>query len=497
MQTLILVSNENDWHLHIPNVQVVSARSYLTDPIYSKMRNAKVFNLCRSYRYQSIGYYASLLAAARGHRPVPSANTIQDMKSQTMVRFVSEDLDELIQSNLGAPARADKFTLSIYFGQNMAKQYERLSLELYRLFPAPLLRAQFAASSGKWHLQSIGPIEANEIPEEHKPFVVESAQAYFAGKIYSSSKQKVEPRYDLAILYDPAAKQAPSNKKALQKFIKAAESLGMNAELITKEDYSSLAEFDALFIRETTAVNHHTYRFARRAQAEGLVVIDDPESILKCTNKVYMAELLERHGITAPKTVIVHRDNIDTIIPTLGLPCILKQPDSSFSQGVVKVEEERDLYVQVEALLDKSELILAQEFVSTPFDWRIGIIDQKPFFACKYYMARAHWQIVKRFSRPAGQDIFVRYGKIETLPIELVPKKVVRTALKAANLIGNGLYGVDVKEVNRKCYLIEVNENPNIDVGVEDGMLKDDLYLRIMEVFLRRLEAKKLPKGES
>ena len=97
----------------------------------------------------------------------------------------------------------------------------------------------------------------------------------------------------------------------------------------------------------------------------------------------------------------------------------------------------------------------------------------------------------------SGQDIFVRYGKIETLPIELVPKKVVRTALKAANLIGNGLYGVDVKEVNRKCYLIEVNENPNIDVGVEDGMLKDDLYLRIMEVFLRRLEAKKLPKGES
>jgi glutathione synthase/RimK-type ligase-like ATP-grasp enzyme len=61
----------------------------------------------------------------------------------------------------------------------------------------------------------------------------------------------------------------------------------MEPELIEKEDYGRLAEFDALFIRETTGVNHHTYRFARRAEAEGLVVVDDPQSILKCTNKVY------------------------------------------------------------------------------------------------------------------------------------------------------------------------------------------------------------------
>ena len=61
------------------------------------------------------------------------------------------------------------------------------------------------------------------------------------------------------------------------------------------------AEFDALFIRETTLVNHHTYRFARRAASEGLVVIDDPESILKCTNKVFLAELLSRHKMPMPQ----------------------------------------------------------------------------------------------------------------------------------------------------------------------------------------------------
>src|SRR3546814_13790004 len=64
-----------------------------------------------------------------------------------------------------------------------------------------------------------------------------------------------------------------------------------------------VAEFDALFIRETTAVNHHTYRFARRAAREGLVVVDDPLSILRAANKVFLAQLMERHRIPQPKSV--------------------------------------------------------------------------------------------------------------------------------------------------------------------------------------------------
>jgi len=62
----------------------------------------------------------------------------------------------------------------------------------------------------------------------------------------------------------------------------------------------------------------------------------------------------------------------------------------------------------------------------------------------------------------------------------------------AANLIGDSLYGVDVKQVENKFYVIEVNDNPNIDAGVEDATLKDELYFRIMRVFLRRIESRSL-----
>ena len=241
--------------------------------------------------------------------------------------------------------------------------------------------------------------------------------------------------------------------------------MGLSTELIEQEDFGRLAEFDALFIRETTSVNHHTYRFARRAMAEGLVVVDDPDSILKCTNKVFLAELLERHKIATPRTLIVHRDNRSAVADSLGLPCILKQPDSSFSQGVVKVETAEALKESVDRLLDKSDLIIAQEFLPTAFDWRVGVFDRQPLYVCKYFMAKKHWQIIHR-DGPGGKRA---YGKVETVPVEHAPTQVVRTALRAANLIGDGLYGVDLKQLGKSLYVIEVNDNPNIDAGVEDA----------------------------
>ena len=101
-------------------------------------------------------------------------------------------------------------------------------------------------------------------------------------------------------------------------------------------------------------------------------------------------------------------------------------------------------------------------------------------------MAPGHWQIVRQECQGRG-----RYGKTETLPVELAPRKAVKLALKAANLIGDGLYGVDVKESNGNFYIIEVNDNPNIDSDSEDSILKEDLYNRIMDVFVRRMEQKR------
>jgi glutathione synthase/RimK-type ligase-like ATP-grasp enzyme len=167
----------------------------------------------------------------------------------------------------------------------------------------------------------------------------------------------------------------------------------------------------------------------------------------------------------------------------LGYPCVLKKPDSSFSKGVVKVNDEKELAIHLEEFLEDSELVIAQEFLPTDFDWRIGIIDRQPLWACKYFMVSGHWQIYKN-EQQGNYDC----GNFETVPVEIAPRDVVRTALKAANLIGDGLYGVDVKKIGKKCYVMEVNDNPSLEAGVEDAILRDELYRRIMDVFLRRIE---------
>ena len=87
MHTIVVVNKPNQWNFKIPDVEVVSARAYLTESKYSEMGNARIFNLCQSYRYQGMGYYVSLLAEARGQRSFPNITTIQDLKSQSIIKL--------------------------------------------------------------------------------------------------------------------------------------------------------------------------------------------------------------------------------------------------------------------------------------------------------------------------------------------------------------------------------------------------------------------------
>ncbi|WP_027389187.1 RimK family protein [Chrysiogenes arsenatis] len=484
MQTFIVVNNPDDWLFDIDGVEVLSAWEYLTNPYYSKLKGVQLFNLCRSYMYQSYGYYVSLLASSRGHKPLPTVMTMQDLATPGLLRVATPELDHLIQKTLES-LQPDTFTLSIYFGRNFAKRYDKLCRHLYRLFEAPFVRANFERIAGRWHLTHIAPISANNVPEDHREFIALSAQEYFS-KRRQSLPRRSKYRYDLAILHDPDDPMPPSDPKAIAKFIKAANALGIATEMITKDDYNRLSEFDMLFIRETTHVNHHTYQFARRAESEGLVTIDDPQSILRCTNKVYLAELLQTNRVPTPHTVIVHRGNLDNVEEELDYPMILKQPDSSFSQGVKKVNTPKEYRTVALQMLETSALLIAQEFIPTTFDWRIGVFDHQPLYVCKYYMAAKHWQIIKSDSNGKAQ-----VGRFEAIAVEHAPPKVIKMALKACDLIGDGFYGVDIKQVDNKLYLIEVNDNPNIDAGVEDSIEKDELYSRIMRIMLRRVERRK------
>ena len=494
MRSIVVVNTPRDWPLAMDGVEVVAARSYLTEPEFAEARGARIFNLCRSYRYQSTGYYVSLLAEARGQRAIPGVAAMQDLKSQSISRVISEDIDEVIQRSLSG-VEAPAFELTLYFGRCPPEdrplswaeaargRCERLGVQLYNLFQVPLLRAGFARARGRWLLQNLSPIPVHEVPAAHRDFLAEAARAHFARKRLAAPRIS-SSLSDLAILVDPEEREPPSDPRAIRQFMEQGEELGIRSELITRDDFNRIPEFDALFIRTTTSVNHYTWRFSRRTFAEGLVVIDDPRSILQCANKVYLAEALARARVPTPRTVIVHRENQESVAGQLGLPCVLKKPDSSFSQGVVLAHDAEELKREVARLLDQSDLIIAQEFVPTPFDWRVGVLDREPLFACRYYMAEGHWQIYN-WKAERKQD---RTGGFDPVPVYQVPKGVLKMAVKAANLIGDGLYGVDLKEAGDGALVIEVNDNPTIESGVEDRIMGESLYRAVMRSFRERIE---------
>ncbi|MBN2690137.1 MAG: RimK family protein [Gammaproteobacteria bacterium] len=484
MRNLIIVDDVNKVNFSVENAEFITAKEYLTEYSSAKRDTARVYNLCKSYKYQSAGYYVSLLALARGHKVLPSITTIQDLKSQTMIKFCNNNLKDDIEKSL-SKIKSESFIMSIYFGKNVAKQHARLCKKIFDIFRAPLLRVLFQYKNNRWRMTSINVIALNDIPEHHVPYFKQFAEGYFQQKRYSNLYRK-NSTYDLAILVNHDEENPPSDEEAINKFINAAEALGFCADLLSKDELQRIPEYDALFIRETTSVNHHTYNFARRAFAEGLVVIDDPDSIIKCTNKVYIAELLKRAKIAAPKTLVVNKHNTNLIAQELGFPCVLKEPDGSFSNGVIKIDNENVLKEKLSSYFASSELKIAQAFMPTEFDWRIGVLDKQPIFACKYYMAANHWQI---YNWRANDDS--NYGDYEAIDIKDVPGCVVTTAIKAANLIGDGFYGVDLKEYKNRAYVIEINDNPSVDSGVEDGVLGKDLYLAIMKVILKRIQYRK------
>lgn len=484
MKSLLVVENVERWPLELRGADVVPARQYLVGGEWTERRGLRVYNFCRTYGYQTLGYYVSLLAAARGHRPIPTVETLQDLRLAPVVRVVSDQLEELIQRSL-SPLKGQRFELSLYFGRNLARRYDSLARALHAQFPVPLLRAGFERRRGEWRLASVRTIATSEIPESHRDFVIEQAERAF-GRRERPSPAPRSFRYDMAILAAPEeAEDAPSDTKALRRFVRAARELGIDASLIGHGDAPDIAEFDALFLRETTYVDHPTYRLSRRAASEGLVVVDDPVSILRCTNKVFQAEIFDRHGIPHPPTLVAHAGNADAIAETVGLPCVLKRPDSSFSQGVVRADSQEDLRACLEDFLRHSELVVAQAYTPSDFDWRIGVLGGRPLYACRYHMARGHWQIIA-----AGSGGRRRYGRVEATALSEVPGEALEAATRAAALIGDGLYGVDVKQLGDRFLVMEVNDSPNIDAGYEDAVLGEKLYQEVMEWFRQRLEAR-------
>lgn len=481
-QHIIVVDRRSDFRSDQEDCTVMTAGEYVTGSASDLPRHRRVVNLCHDYRYLSLGYYCSLLAEARGTAVIPAVDVLLDLGWKRLYGKALPELNELLRRAAERQGiTEDRVGLRIFFGETKDTRFSGLARRAFDFFGCPILEIEIVRRK-RLEVTSIAPLsvrhlEAGERSAFHQAF----------GRYRKSrwGRRKARPilRHRLAVLHDPAEALPPSDPGALRKIIRVGAQLGVHVDLITRKDYGRLVEFDALFIRETTALDHHTYRFAKKAETLGLPVLDDPTSILRCANKVYLAEAFQRHGIPTPRTMVVDRSGIDALERAFSYPIVLKIPDGSFSRGVFQAKTRTDLRQYAKRILEKSDVILAQEFMYTTFDWRIGVLNHQPLFACQYIMPGRHWQILKH-----EKDGRVREGSFKAFDPSQIPGEVLACALRATSVIGSGLYGVDLKQTPEGVFVIEVNDNPNIYARYEDRVPKDRLYEALIAEFIRRME---------
>jgi len=482
---VILVDHARDF----PNAEtphkVITTSDYLARPkLFSAGGRAKVINLSRSYNYQSNGYYASLLAEARGHRVIPNVETMLELRERKLYEQSLPDLQEAL--TLAAHrARADEattFDLLFCFGLTQDPRFEAFGRLLFDWYRCPAIEVTITPGK-RWKIDRLRARPLAKLGPEEAEFFRDALHRH-TERDWRSPRARAVAKYSLAVLHDPEETLPPSSEESIRYFQKLAERHSVDVQLLTKRQLAELAEFDALFIRATTSIDNYTYRFARRALQEGMPVIDDPVSMIRCTNKVYLHEKMEALGVpTAPTVMLAEDEDLEKAGQSLGFPLVVKIPDGSFSRGVHKVDSPAELKALTAKLFEDTDLLLAQAFMPTDFDWRVGVLGGEPLFVCQYRMARGHWQIIKH--GPNG----AREGSHRTLALADAPPQVIEVALRASSAIGLGLYGVDVKETAAGLAVIEVNDNPNLDHGVEDQVGKEEIWNRLLQWFVKRLEA--------
>jgi glutathione synthase/RimK-type ligase-like ATP-grasp enzyme len=482
--TLIILDNLSDWKPYYETDSIITASEYLYNEALSSSK-LLVINLCSDLSYNSEGYYCSLLAQARKHKIIPSVEAINSLDCDRTLKLQGLFKKTCQTWGSASPTASAPVELDIFFGDCENPALKRLAKFIFDQFPFPMLKVSFN-DAGLNRVEHFRTMSLGELSEGQQTLFANAIDR-FSKKIWRYPRTRKPSRYDLAILHDPDEKLGPSNNSALNLFVSEARKMNINAELITADDSARLMEFDALFIRQTTAVHHITYQMARKAYLADMVVIDDPASIIRCTNKVFLKELLQREQIPCPRSKLIFKKNpspYQRLSECFGDTMVIKIPDGSFSVGVAKVRNEEE-YRQITAeLFNRSSILLVQEYVPTEFDWRIGVLGGECIYSCKYFMAKGHWQIIQH--RKTGN---ARAGSWETVPLGSVPSRVRKLAVKATGLIGKGLYGVDIKVVNDQPMIIEINDNPSIEHGVEDKVMGNELYRIILREIVNRLNS--------
>ncbi len=220
----------------------------------------------------------------------------------------------------------------------------------------------------------------------------------------------------------------------------------------------SLQGFDAVIPRIGASITFYGLAVLRQFEMMGVYPLNESVAIGRSRDKLRGLQLLSRKGIGLPVTAFAHvTSQADDLIDMVGgTPLIVKLLEGTQGIGVVLTETRTSARSMIEAFGGVQANIMVQEYIkeANGTDVRAFVIGDK---------------VVASMQRKGAPGDFRsnlhRGGKAQS--IKITPEER-STAVRAANILGLNVCGVDMLRSNHGPVVMEVNSTPGLE-GIENA----------------------------
>jgi ribosomal protein S6--L-glutamate ligase len=217
-----------------------------------------------------------------------------------------------------------------------------------------------------------------------------------------------------------------------------------------------LEDFDAVIPRIGASITHFGTAVVRQFEQMDVFCANSSHGIANSRDKLRALQILSRHHIGMPQTTFVRsqRDVLPAIRRVGGAPVVIKLLEGTQGVGVILADSEKIAEAIIETMQCTRQNVLVQKFVaeSRGRDIRAFVVGDR---------------VVAAMRRVAKGGEFRsnvhRGGKTEVVELS---SKDQRTAVRAAQIMGLRVAGVDMLESDNGPQIMEVNSSPGLE-GIE------------------------------
>jgi ribosomal protein S6--L-glutamate ligase len=234
----------------------------------------------------------------------------------------------------------------------------------------------------------------------------------------------------------------------------------------------ALGHYDGIVPRIGASITFYGTAVVRQFEQMGVFTLNASHAITVSRDKLRSLQVLSRHDVGIPRTVFVRDKN--NIMPAIewmgGAPVIIKVLEGTQGVGVILAETNKVAQAIIETLHSARQNVLIQRFVaeSRGRDIRAFVVGGR---------------VVAAMRRVASGDEFRsnvhRGGRAESASLS---PEYERTAIRAAQILGLRVAGVDMLESEEGPQVMEVNSSPGLE-GIERATSIDvaDIIMEHME----------------